>query len=459
MCLLLNATLGPLEAASGQEPRRAEITVPAAVEEGTNPGVMIRGVEPGTVVRLHALQSLQRWKEVDGNWIRIRQPLHAYADFAVAADGTVRVDEQTPVRGTYSKADPLGLLWSGRRFEDPALDDVRSFPPQPLDAGPEQRVQLALERDGEILAEAAFQLVACSRPVTVSEHRGKDWHAVFARPKDGRDLPVVISLHGSEGGSVDKARSRALPIAARGFAVVALNYFAYPHEAIAGVPQQHSEIRVELLAEVRDWIRTQPEVSSSGLRLIGTSKGAEFALLAAANLDWVTCVVAVVPTDIVWEGYSASGSVGTGSSSWSLGGSPVPFVPLFPFDPAQEGLYRTNTERYERSRAHFAERANAARIPIENSKARILRLASDRDEVWASGDMARNLVEQMTLAGAAQRVQVRIYPRAGHMIAGTGTFPVRLYGEDSADPAAKDLTAEGEAAADAWRRTLRFLAE
>lgn len=90
-------------------------------------------------------------------------------------------------------------------------------------------------------------------------------------------------------------------------------------------------------------------------------------------------------------------------------------------------------------------------------KARILLLASDRDEVWASGAMARNVVERLVAAGKSDYVEVKIYPKAGHQLAGTGTFPVRLYGEQSPDPDAKDIVVEGEAAADAWRRTLRFL--
>jgi dienelactone hydrolase len=72
--------------------------------------------------------------------------------------------------------------------------------------------------------------------------------------------------------------------------------------------------------------------------------------------------------------------------------------------------------------------------------------------------MSRNIVERMTAAGKADLVDVKIYPKAGHQIAGTGTFPVRLYGEQSPDLDAKDILAEGSAAADAWRRTIEFLA-
>ncbi len=71
--------------------------------------------------------------------------------------------------------------------------------------------------------------------------------------------------------------------------------------------------------------------------------------------------------------------------------------------------------------------------------------------------MTRNLVERFAVAGKSDKVRAVIYPLAGHMITGTGTFPIYLYGVKSDDPLSKNLASEGEATADAWRRTLQFL--
>lgn len=366
------------------------------------------------------------------------------------------VDAAVPVRGTYTKADPFGLLRTGYRFGDAALAAVTKFPAEPFNAAAASRVHVKAERDGKVVREAMFTLKDHLDDVKLEEVTGKGWHAVYGRPVKGTALPAVITLHGSEGGSVAKARGRAAQFAAQGLAVLAVNYFAYDHEAIKGVPTRHLEIPVETLDEARKWLAARAEVDANRVSLYGVSKGAEFALLAAARYDWVSSVVAVVPSDVVWEGYPLEpGAVPR--SSWSVGGRAVPFVPLFQFDPKKEGMYRTNTERYDRSRAYHSGKVAAARVPIENAKARILLLAADRDEVWSSGPMARNVVERLTAAGKGDRVDVKIYPRAGHQTAGTGTFPIRLYGEQSPDADAKDLAAEGEAAADAWRRTIRFL--
>jgi len=435
----------------------ASFTVAKTVVDGSNPGIRVSGLRPNEVVRIHALRSLEKWQDERGQWQRVRQPLHAYADFAASENGSIEVDTAIPLKGSYSRPDALALLRTGYRFGDSSLKEVREFQREPLDASPRDRVHLKLERGGEVTAESSFQLLGIAEGLTFEEVTGAGWHAIYARPAEGTKLTAVVTLHGSEGGGTDKARSRAAQFAARGFATLAINYFAYPHEQIKGVPTKHIEIKVEIIESARDWLRARPEVDSDRLALYGGSKGAEFALLAASRYEWISSVVAVVPSDIVWEGYGEDAGQFTARSSWSIGGEPVPFVPLFSFDPKQEGLYRTNTERYERSRNYYADRVSPARIPIEKTKAQVLLLGSDRDEVWASGEMARNLAERLAVAGKGGQVEVKIYPKSGHQISGTGTFPIWIYGERSVNPEAKDIVAEGEASADAWQRTLRFL--
>ena len=437
----------------------ATLTVPKTVVDGNNLGFKISGLKPSEVVRLHALRSLEKWRNDNGKWMRVRQALHAFVDFKASSSGTIDVDTATPIRGTYQEPDSLAILRSGYRFGDPALKDVKVLDEALLAKEPADRVHLKLERDGQIAVEAGFRIVDSAPGLKFEEVKGAGWHAVYAWPVNQSNLRTVVSLHGSEGGSIGKARGRAAQFASQGFATLAMNYFAYPHEAIPGVPDKHLEIKIENLQAARDWLSKRKEVDASHFAVHGVSKGAEFSLVAASHYPWITKVVAVVPSDIVWEGYAADAGRSTARSSWSIAGKPLPFVPLFSFDPNLDGLYRTNTERYDRSRQCFADQATAARIPIEKTNAKMLLLASDRDEVWSSGSMSRNIAEQLVLANKQKQLALKIYPTAGHQIAGTGTFPVRLYGEQSNDATSKDIVAEGTAAADAWRRTIKFLRE
>ena len=439
------------------QPPAVELVAPAAVVDGDPPGLRVKGLAAGEVVRVHVARAMEKWAERDGRWQRGLLPLHAWAEFAAGPDGQIAVDTAAPRAGSYAAPDPLALLRTGFPLKDKALAGQPAFPAEGFRTAA-GRVLVRLERNGAIAAEASFPLLPAAADVVYETVAVPGLNGVYARPPAGKDLPVVVALHGSEGGSADKARTTAGRFASRGFACLAVNYFAYPHETVPGVPARHENIPLETIPAARDWLAKRPEADAKRFALYGVSKGAEFALAAAARYDWVTAAVAVVPSDIVWQGYGDGIELKSDVSSWSAGGKPLPFVPLFPFDPKQEGLYRTNTERYDRSRLAHPEQATLARIPVEQTSARLLLLAADRDEVWASGAMARTVAERMTAAGKGDRVAVKIYPRAGHQIAGTGTYPVRVYGVQGADPDAKDIVAEGEAAADAWQRTVRFLA-
>ncbi|MFN0137886.1 MAG: acyl-CoA thioester hydrolase/BAAT C-terminal domain-containing protein [Phycisphaerae bacterium] len=439
----------------GQNDRQAQISIVERVLDGDPPGIRCSGVTPGGAVRLHVLRCLEKWQPVGDSWERVPVSLHAWADFRADAHGTVAVDQSTPLRGTYQQADALALLRTGQPATDTALDDVRR-PDLPVPTQPSSRVWVHLEIDNAIVASAHFELVGTISELVFETVADGGLQGVFARPKAPGRYPVIISLHGSEGGSTLKATAWAERFASRGFACLAMNYFARSYEGVAGLRTDHVEVPVETIKHARDWLRTRETVQADAIGLHGVSKGAELALLAGSKYDWIRGIVAVVPSDIVWEGYRDGGGTGARRSSWSLEGQPIPYVRLFDFNPSDQGAYRTNTERYTRSRTYFAEQVIEARIRVEDIVGKVLLLASDRDEVWASGDMTRNIVERSALAGASDRVQAVIYPTAGHQISGTGTFPIYLYGQPGSDPTAKDLAAEGRAAADAWRRAIDF---
>ena len=60
--------------------------------------------------------------------------------------------------------------------------------------------------------------------------------------------------------------------------------------------------------------------------MVGTSKGAELALLAAVRMPWIKALVALVPTDVVWEGWGLGVSPGQ-RTTFAWQGNALPFVP------------------------------------------------------------------------------------------------------------------------------------
>ncbi len=70
--------------------------------------------------------------------------------------------------------------------------------------------------------------------------------------------------------------------------------------------------------------------------------------------------------------------------------------------------------------------------------------------------MAASLYARMRAAGQGHCAELVVYPAAGHMVCGDGTYPTHIWADASSAPRRKDLVAEGAAAADGWRRTVRF---
>lgn len=158
---------------SDGEPAAVTLSVPDVVLDGSNPGIKVAGLKPEEVVRVHVLRSMDKWKEEKGKWQRVRQGLHARADFAAAADGTVDVDTQIPVRGTYAAADPLALLRTGYRLGDPALREVLAVSGDEQTSGSSSQVWVKLEQNGKIVAEADFELNDEAKGIEFEQRSGE----------------------------------------------------------------------------------------------------------------------------------------------------------------------------------------------------------------------------------------------------------------------------------------------
>ncbi|MGY2877121.1 uncharacterized protein ACVW00_004311 [Marmoricola sp. URHA0025 HA25] len=187
--------------------------------------------------------------------------------------------------------------------------------------------------------------------------------------------------------------------------------------------------------------------------LIGLSYGAEAALLTATLDDRVDAVVALAPTDVVWEGQHQHHE-DPRRSKWTHRGAPLPFVPLDrdwepgPGAPAY-------VELYEHSRALAGPGAvEEATIAVERFGGDLVLVVGGDDRVWPSGRAARNITARRARHGL-ETVVVED-PLAGH--------PVVLPGEPPGNPARPyqvggDADAPQRLGASAWpavRRVLRL---
>lgn len=280
--------------------------------------------------------------------------------------------------------------------------------------------------------------------------------AFFAKPQGMGPHPVVVLLGGSEGNDMF-ARMNAPLFLAQGYAVLGLPYYAPvwgPQPSrFPTLPANFVDIPVERAGQAREWLCARTDVRCDRIGLYGVSKGAEYALLATSlekNSAGFAAIAAIVPTDVVWEGWGMGVPFGQ-RSSFSWQGKPLPFVPYigmaeefakFATAPATVRL----RVPHDRGRHANPDRAVAARIKVEAIKAPVLVAGGDADNTWNSGEMAQTIAERRAEVGL--ETTALIYTDSGHGLAGDGANPNGWYSD-------KDVAAQKEI----WPATLAFFAK
>ncbi|MFE3645958.1 acyl-CoA thioester hydrolase/BAAT C-terminal domain-containing protein [Streptomyces sp. NPDC059169] len=222
------------------------------------------------------------------------------------------------------------------------------------------------------------------------------WEGVVAAPAGGSDIGVLV-LAGSSG-RIERERARIF--ARHGFAALAIRWFGGP-----GQPQGICEVPLETFVLAVDFLRRS---GARRIGILGTSKGAEAALLTAVHDRRVDVAIALSPTSRVWcnIGPGRDGALRPYRSSWTWRGRPLPFVPMDDRWTAAESDKGPSAIRpwYELSERTYAHLLEAATIPVETARADLLLVASGDDAMWPSLPFAHQLVRRRMSAAATVRL-------------------------------------------------------
>lgn len=278
-----------------------------------------------------------------------------------------------------------------------------------------------------------------------SEPIDGDLPGTIYRPAGRERAPGVLALHGSGAESLDEVARR---FAGAGFVGAAVQYFG-DHDA---VPEHLAEVPIEAVGSAVEALLGHERVAGDRVGLYGGSKGAELALVAAANVERVGAVVGVSGSCYVWEGLHRDWSP-TGTSSWSIGGEPVPFVP-FADEESPDGTIRGNYE-LALDRAD-PETIEAATIPVERIDAPLLFVSGGGDRMWAGAEYARTAMERLDRAAFEQPHRHLSFDDAGHVIRPPGPWLDSL---DEGQLRAVGGTVEGtrRASEEAWPEVVAVL--
>lgn len=370
--------------------------------------IVVDGLAPGDLVRVWA-----RTNDRMGQW------WESSGEFYANGIGQVDVTTTASEGGTYQGVDPHGLFWSMRLPDDLAA-------PYPLVGADDVVVELGVDREGETIARTSLRRVVrdpAGRVIPVAE---AGVVGDLYLPAGPGPWPGVLMLGGSEGGRPDPAYAALL--ASHGYAVLGLAYFGEP-----GLPPTLRRILVEYGSAAAQWLAERPEVAGRQLGLIGTSKGAEYALLlASAEPERYGAVAAHVPSDVVWPALGSATTTGAPTagptSSWSRGGVGVPYLSWATGSPTQDqatpGAPVRVAQAYADAHAAATRRElAAARIPVERITAPVLLTSGGDDGIWPSAAQAQRVLAAITEAGNPYGARHLDFPAAGHFVGGVPGLP------------------------------------
>src|SRR5438477_8057276 len=218
-----------------------------------------------------------------------------------------------------------------------------------------------------------------------------DLQGSFLKPAEQTGWGVVV-LAGSSG-RVDVARAKLF--AGLGAVCIALRWFGGERQ-----PPGICEVPLEVFTRATDRL-----IEEGGERVayVGTSKGAEAALLIAADDPRVRVVAAISPSSVVWAniGPGIDGVAWPQRSSWTRDGVPLPFIKYDEtWRPERRDGLVTYRSLYERSLQIGADNLSAATIPVERAQAEIILLAGGDDALWPADLFAKPIAERLASARA-----------------------------------------------------------
>jgi pimeloyl-ACP methyl ester carboxylesterase len=333
----------------------------------------------------------------------------SWARFKVDPFGTVDIQRDAPIDGTWTGADFEGPVWSMTRA------------PDTVDALPFNALEIAFVTDAGTLASARLDRYYLD-PLVVKTVPPSPTGLVaeLYSPPNATNRPTVIVFGGSEGG-IGSGRFDAYYLASIGYPALALAYFGMP-----GVPQSLSDIPLETWDRAYQWLSTRPEINPSKVVVMGGSRGGEAALALGANFPWVKGVIAQVPSGVSWPG----DQIGViRHPSWTLAGSGLPFI-----SPSANFIGTTTTDPDGATLVHYRAAfeteiaaadptaLQAASFKVENTKGRVLILAGADDQLWPSCRLGKIAWDRLPMSHRAQYSdEYFCIANAGHAIPTPGS--------------------------------------
>ncbi len=248
------------------------------------------------------------------------------------------------------------------------------------------------------------------KDISIEEIKGKTIAGYRLKPKEILHKGSVIVFGGSEG-SVNPAL--ATYIASLGYEVYAMYVYGQDNQ-----PAELIRVPVEMFAELKEYVHTSA-VSPEPLTLVGSSKGAEYALLLASIYpEDIDHVVLYAPSSHIWQGLSFTDR--SPKSSWTFHERELDYIRLD--EGSGKEFFGMMTDMLLNKPFQYAGVYTAAlkaagselnRIDTSAATAKLLIFAGAKDGMWPAAEMAQMIKEQYPA-----ECEVHVFEDAGHIFFG-----------------------------------------
>ncbi|MDQ0572185.1 dienelactone hydrolase [Variovorax paradoxus] len=371
------------------------------------------------------------------------------ATFKADSNGVVDLSSHAPISGAYEGADAMGLFWSRAPVD---RDIARGFPGMSND--PLTSTLVAEREDGASRISHPIRRVYVGPGVVSREVRVRGLFGKMYEPAQPGPHRAVLVVGGSNGGLAWSQEMAAL-LASRGYAALALAYFA-----AEGLPPTLDRIPLEYFGTALEWLSAQTSVAANNIGVVGVSRGGELALLLGATYPEIRAVVAYVPSGILWPAYPESGY-----SAWTQNGEEIPYARTLTHEQWDKalavGAARKGSFDWYFIPLRDAAYADKTSIRVEKINGPVLMITGIDDKLWPSTELTEFAVQRFKQQGFHHRVEHLAYAGAGHSIAWPNGPTTMLKSKHPVSGEEMDMggTAEGAARArqDSWPRMLAFL--
>ena len=374
--------------------------------------------------------------------------------FKTDENGIVHTSRDSPVLGSYASIDPAGPIWS-MRF---ASEDVAPS----MFAAPWDQLEFTFTADDGGQTATAGAVCRWSGPgVTRSEIQGNGFVGILFEPSGNGPHPALALIPGTNGAR--PMEPTAALLASRGYAAMIVGFMGFE-----GQPKALCEMPLENIAAGIRRLSAHPSVDGERVGVLCASVGTEGALATLSGIEGlgVRAVVAIAPSSVIWQ------ALGEGrppkKSSWTLGGEPLPWVPmrgerLVP-ELIKNALLKGLSRHPRPSALHLRSAYSAglhdrtavekAEIRVERIEAPILFVSGNDDQMWPAAEMVAALRRRRARGKGSSDRHLSLAD-AGHVIRPPFTSTTVTWTEDLYSGG----TPEGNATAsvEAWTETLRFL--